>query len=239
MILTPVFPSASDPLDLEQPDAREHIAALYALPGPDWLRVNLIGSVSGSAAGVDGTSESLSNAVDRIILRTIRSLADVVVVGAASVRAEGYFVPRQGTLAIVSRSGDFTGHQIKGTTNSGSVVVLCPAGALEKAHSTIGMQAVTVIPVPDVGGTLSAAAILQTLRDLGFRSIVAEGGPTLATHLLVGGVVDELCLTTSPVLNGGSLPLFGTDRFDARELTLSQLLLDDNGATYARWRVLN
>jgi riboflavin biosynthesis pyrimidine reductase len=235
VILTPVFPTAASAIDLESSDARDRVAELYRPPREDWLRLNLIASVSGSATGPDGTSETLTNPADRLILGVIRSLSDVVVVGAASVRAEGYFVPRKGALAIVSRSGDFSGHRIRDTGAHGTVLILCPSAATDRARDTIGLADVTVVPVPDSNGSLAADAIVASLRTAGYRSIVAEGGPALATHLLLGGVVDELCLTTSPVLNGGQLPTFGADEFDDRPLDLSQLLIDADGFSYARW----
>jgi riboflavin biosynthesis pyrimidine reductase len=235
VILTPVFPTAANPIDLESTDARDRVTELYRPQREDWLRLNLIASVSGSATGPDGTSETLTTTADRLILGVIRALSDVVVVGAASVRAEGYFVPRRGALAVVSRSGDFSGHRIKDSGAHGTVLILCPAAVADRARETIGLAEVTIVPVPDVNGSLTADAIVASLRAAGYRSIVAEGGPGLATHLVLGGVVDELCLTTSPVLNGGKVPIFGADEFDGRSLELSQLLLDTDGFSYARW----
>ncbi|WP_181134458.1 dihydrofolate reductase family protein, partial [Rathayibacter sp. AY1D5] len=71
----------------------------------------MIASVTGSSTGSDGTSETLTNRVDRTILGVVREQADVVLVGAASVRAEGYRVPRRVPLAVVSASGDLAGHR--------------------------------------------------------------------------------------------------------------------------------
>ena len=235
MILTPVFPTAESPIDIFAADARERVTALYYLPRPDWVRINLITSLSGSAAGADGTSETLSNPVDRLILKAIRELSDVVVIGAASVRAEGYFVPKDGALAVVSRTGDFSGHHIRDTAKNGTLLILCPAAAAETASSTIGLPGVTIVPVPDVGGSLTAAGIIAALRARGYRSIVAEGGPDLATQLILGGVVDELSLTTSPVLNGGSLPVFGSRSFATHPVKMQQMLLDEAGFSYTRW----
>jgi riboflavin biosynthesis pyrimidine reductase len=223
------------PIDIFAAGARERVAALYYLPREDWVRINLITSLSGSAAGADGTSETLSNPVDRLILKVIRELSDVVVIGAASVRAEGYFVPKDGALAVVSRTGDFSGHHIRDTGKHGTLLILCPASAAETARSTIGLPGVTVVPVPDVGGSLTAAGIIAALRDRGYRSIVAEGGPDLATQLILGGVVNELSLTTSPVLNGGSLPVFGASSFPTHPVKMQQLLFDEAGFSYTRW----
>jgi riboflavin biosynthesis pyrimidine reductase len=242
VILSPVFPSVGEPIDLDAADARDQIVERYRTPREDWVRLNLIASVSGSATGSDGTSETLSSPTDRLVLKAIRSVADVVLVGAASVRAEGYFVPKNGVLAVVSRSGDFSGHRIKARAlddveNPGKLLILCPARAADRARESIGLAGATIVPVADVDGSLTAEAILTALRALGYRSIVAEGGPTLATGLVLGGVVDELCLTTSPVLNGGELPVFGQRAFAQHPLTLDQLLTDSDGFTYARWRL--
>ena len=105
MIVRRLFPDSGEPIALDAADARARLLELYQLAGTDTLRINLISSVSGSAAGGDDTSETLTNAADRKILGVIRRDSDVVLVGAASVRAEGYQLPRTAPLAIVTSSG--------------------------------------------------------------------------------------------------------------------------------------
>ncbi len=235
MIVRRVFPTAGEPIDLDVPDARDLLTALYEPSRPGQVRLNLIGSVSGSATGSDGTSESLTNSADRMILKAIRSLADIVVVGATTVRREGYFIPRSGALAVVTRSGDLSQHRLKGTSGAGTLVILCPAAAVEAVTATAPVADARIVVVADSDRLLGATSIVDALRHEGYASIVAEGGPQLARLFITGGVVDELCLTTSPVLNGGVLPLFGPGEFAEHPLALSQLLVDDGGATYARW----
>ncbi|MDQ1529297.1 MAG: hypothetical protein QOH77_1087, partial [Actinomycetota bacterium] len=222
---------------LDGADARDRLTELYRPPAEDWLRLNLVGSVSGSATGSDGTSETLTNPADRLLLGVIRMLADVVLVGAQSVRAEGYFVPRRAALAIVTSSGDLTGHRITSTGQRGPLLVLCPASAEKRARETIGDENAKVIVVADEAGSLAAADIVAALRDAGLRSIVSEGGPHLAARLLHGGVVDELCLSTSPVLNGANIPLFGSSEFAGRALSLRSLMVDSASGVYARWAI--
>ena len=237
MILTPVYPTPGKPVDLSAEDAREQLAALYALPRRDWVRINLIGSVSGSAAGSDGTSETLTNPADRALLKAIRSLADMVVVGAASVRAEGYYIPRHAELAVVTGTGDLGSHLVTSTGARASFFVLCPAGAVEKARETTAAADAQIIVVPDENGRMTAGAIVASLREAGFHSIVCEGGPSLASQFVRAGVVDEVCLTTSPILNGASSPLFGGHEFADIPVTLSSLLVDDASGVYARWSI--
>jgi riboflavin biosynthesis pyrimidine reductase len=237
VILSRVFPGDAVRVDLDAADSRELLSGLYRPPRADWLRLNLIASVSGSATGSDGTSETLTNAADRKLLGVIRSLADVVLVGAASVRAEGYFVPRRAALAVVTSSGDLSGHRITSTGERGPLLVLCPATSVDKVRSTVRSADARILAVPDTDGFLAATDIVSALRSAGFSSIVSEGGPVLAAHLLHGGVVDELCLSTSPTLNGASIPVFGSAEFANRALRLDQLMVDDASGVYARWLI--
>lgn len=237
MILTRVVPSTVDAerIDLGADSAPRALAALYAAPRPDWLRLNLVSSVNGSAAGVDGTSDSLTTRTDRAILRAVRALADVVLVGAASVRAEGYHLPRSSRLAVLTGTGDLDGHKVSGDIESGRLLVICPAAAAVRAEATLGGVAAEIIVVDDVGGRIAPADVIAQLRGRGLAHIVCEGGPSLAGQLLDAGLVDELCLSTGPVITTAQLPLFGGSGVAERRLELSQLLVDDSSGLYARW----
>jgi riboflavin biosynthesis pyrimidine reductase len=235
VILRRVLPQADVTVDLDEADARAQVAELYRPPRAEWFRLNLIGTISGAATGPDGTSESITNPVDRVILNVIRSLADVVLIGAASVRKEGYFVPRRAALAVVTRSGDLAGHRITSGADRGPLLVLCPKAAAALAAETVGDSDARILTLPDSDGYLASAEIVMALRGAGYASIVAEGGPDLAARLARDGVADELCLTTSPQLSIADVPLFGPLGETPIPLTLSQLLVDDGGATYARW----
>lgn len=237
MIVRRLFPEAGEPIELEASDARARLSELYGLPGLDTLRINLVASVSGSAVGADDTSETLTNRADRKILGVIRRDSDVVLVGAASVRAEGYQLPRTAPLAIVTSTGDFGGHRLTLDPDRFAPLVLCPASAADTALD--GLPGAEAVVVPDCGGRMSATDILSALRARGLRRVVCEGGPSLAGQLLDAGLVDELCLSTSPTVGGASLPMFGSAPLSAHRLELVQLLADDTSTLFARWRVLN
>ncbi|MHB1171647.1 MAG: dihydrofolate reductase family protein, partial [Lacisediminihabitans sp.] len=68
MTLARIYPASAEVIGLDAPDGRERLSELYRPERASWLRVNLIASVSGSAAGGDGTSETLTNRVDRTLL---------------------------------------------------------------------------------------------------------------------------------------------------------------------------
>lgn len=233
MTLTRLLPGPTEVFALEN-QWRETLAALYETPQELWLRINLIASVNGNAAGADGTSHELSNSTDRRILGAIRRLSDVVVVGASSVRKEGYFLPTSAPLAIITGSGDLTGHQIPSDVDETRVIVLCPPEARETLARSLGGTLVTVVTLP--GPRMNVVAIVEALRARGYDSIVCEGGPSLAAQFLDACVVDEVCLSTSPLLNNTNVPVF-QGLSHSKRLRLTQLLVDPGSVLYARWQV--
>ena len=85
---------------------------------------------------------------------------------------------------------------------------------------------------------MSAIDIVSALQARGLRRIVCEGGPSLAAQMLDSGLADELCLSTSPIVGGVFLPVFGNTEISSHRLELAQLLVDDTSTLYARWRIL-
>ena len=232
-MLTQLVPTAAPrPFDPFADDGLAQLHEAYEPPAPDWFRINLITSITGSAAGSDGTSETLTNRTDRRILGVVRRQSDIVLVGAQSVRAEGYRIPKTTTLGVVTGSGDLTGHRIE-AAETARLVILCPEGARAKAAASLpGAQ---IVGVPDAGGRMTPRDVLDATRALGNRSIVCEGGPSLAAQFAAAGLVDEVCVTTSPQITGTTLPSFAETAFTPIPARLERLLVDDSSALYARW----
>jgi riboflavin biosynthesis pyrimidine reductase len=240
VILTRVFAASRDgveeTVDLESEGSRERLLDWYRPERADWLRLNLVTTLSGSAAGPDGTSESITSRTDRRILGVIRQLADVVLVGAGTVRAEGYQLPKRAALAIVTSSGNLGGHRLPEDTPGDRIYVLCPAGGADRVRASLRVRDATVLELPDSADGLKPLRILESLRDVGLASVVCEGGPSLAGRLLAAGAVDELCLSQAPFLGGAAVRAFA-DAVELRRLELTQQLIDEASATYSRWRL--
>ncbi len=233
MSLRRLHPQPAEVVDLDADDSRDTLDRLYRPPTRRWVRVNLITSVNGDVAGSAGTSDELSSRVDRAILAAIRRAADVVVVGASSVRSEGFHVPRGGTLVVVTSTGDFGAHAPPAEPQ-GRLVVACPTSAAELVRSTLGDAPVDILPMPSTD-RVEIQPLVDELRSQGLESIVCEGGPSLVTQFLDASLVDELCLSTSPVLTSGAARISGPPGMTG--LHLDQLLSDDDGGLYARWAV--
>lgn len=226
MILERLYPGPTETID---GDDRDRLLELYRPPRTEWLRLNLVASVTGSAKGSDGTSETLSNPADRRILGVIRELSDVVLIGANSLRTEAYLHPRRSRLAIVTFSGNLAGHRMPET----SPIVICPPAAVDRVHADL--PDAEIIELEPQGDALSAIAVVAALREAGLASIVCEGGPSLAAQLIDAGLTDEFCLATSPRVGGTPFPLTGPAAVAERAVTLTQLLRDESSGLYARW----
>ncbi|WP_454044038.1 dihydrofolate reductase family protein [Cellulosimicrobium sp. Marseille-Q8652] len=193
------------------PDPREDaLAALYAHDapsrGPATVRANMVTSIDGAAWGPDQRSGSINDEADWRVFRVLRALADVVLVGAGTARAEGYTAlgrPRglahlHGSpleLALVSRTGRVPERLAAADRPP---FLLTGAVGAATARSVLPDDRVVVVGEDEV----DLGAGLRALADRGLRRVLTEGGPTLLGDLLRADLVDELCLTTTPGVVG-------------------------------------
>jgi len=227
-----LVPDPFEEVDLDGEALEGWLHGRYDLPGERWLRLNLISALGGQLTGPSGSSNDLAAGIDRPLLKLLRSLCDVVLVGAASVRAEGYTIPRRAPLAVATVSGDLDGHVFPPDLPPGRLLVLCPPEAEERVRSSVG-RAAELLPID--GDPMAEPQLLTAaLRDHGLGRIVCEGGGALASRLIAAGLVDEFCHSLAPVvvspgapLTVGNVPLT-TGRLDG-------LLLDETDRLYARW----
>jgi 5-amino-6-(5-phosphoribosylamino)uracil reductase len=202
----------------------DELAEAYAYPGTvvggapvAWLRANMVSTLDG-AAQHDGKSQPISTAADMRIFGTLRGLTDVVVVGAETVRQEGYrpararaeFAERreaagQGpapAIAVVSASLELDFSLPLFTSPLVPTLILTGAAAAPDRIATAEKAGVRVVIAGDGVGVEPARAV-RALADLGFTRLLTEGGPRLLGQFVAAGVLDELCLTVSPMLTAG------------------------------------
>ncbi len=209
----------------------DDLARLYAAPRTPWLRVNMVSTLDGAATGSDGRSGGINDDADHRVFDTLRRLADCIVVGAGTARAEGYR-PARAPLVLVSRSGEVP--ELLRGAEPGRVRLATTATSpgLAEARDVLGAEHVWVLGTE----TVDLVALRDRLAAQGWRELLSEGGPGLLRDLLAAGVVDELCLTTVPRLLAGTGPrITAGEPVDVRlEPTL---LLEHEGTLLGRWRV--
>lgn len=188
-----LLPFPCDPVDL---------AALYGdLPPASarpTVRLNMIASIDGATA-VAGLSGGLGGPADQALFAVLRSQADVVLVAAGTVRAEHYG-PSEVPVAVISRSCrlDWDSPFFTAAITPPIVVTVAEAPMLERKRAA-DLAEVIIAGERDV----DLAAALGVLAGRGYARVLAEGGPSLNGQLAVAGLLDELCLTLSPLLAGG------------------------------------
>lgn len=222
-------------MHLLHPERRALSAAdlvdLYDRDDPH-LRAGFVASADGTVA-VDGTSAGLGSPADKAVFRALRAVADAVIVGAGTARDEDYGPVRYGESAaswraahgrssqapvvLVTRSG-----RVHERLRGGPLIVAAPPG-VDVAHD-------------DVIATVEPRELVAALHERGLLRLLCEGGPSLLTAMTAAGVVDELCLTTSPLVVGDGPHLLGA--VPTTGLELVSLVHDDPGVLLARWAVV-
>jgi riboflavin biosynthesis pyrimidine reductase len=196
------------------------------------VRLNMIASVDGATA-VAGVSGGLGGPADRRLFSVLRSLADAVLVAAGTVRAENYG-PATLPIAIVSRSCQLDWGSPLFTEARFRPVVVTVADAPAANRARAGEVADVVLAGTD---DVDLRVALAALAERGARSVLAEGGPSLNGQLAAAGLLDELCLTVSPVLVGGDAKriLHGAGAAVSPSLELCSVC-EDNGFVFLRLR---
>lgn len=211
--------------------AEEDLAAAYAPPaGADsWLRVNFVSTVDGAATGADGRTGSINTAADHRVFALLRRISDAVVVGAGTLREEGYGVTDRPLIAV-SRRADVPEKLRDAPTGSVLLATWAGADCLDQARSILGADQVLVTGERQ----MDLAAMRAQLVDRGLRRLLSEGGPHLFHSLLEAGVVDEVDLTVAPLLVAGGGPRITAG--EGLEVPLApKLLLEEDGTLLGRW----
>ena len=230
---------------------------VHAFYAADWteqagLRANFVSSVDG-AVSVDGLSRGLQTPGDNRVFAALRDLADVVLVGAGTARAEGYRTVRPAgerlrlrrefgfadalPLAVCSSALrlDPAGPMFTGAAPEARTIVLTHEAADPERRRALSK----VADVIDCGASaVEPLRAITALRDRGLTRILCEGGPHLLASLGYAGLLDELCLSITPLLAGP-----GPGRVSAgepwttgpRPFALAGLLEQD-GALFCRYR---
>ncbi len=213
-------------IDRLWPDPLDEVSdeELVSRPQGPWLRVNFISSVDG-AATVGGVSGGLGNDADKRSFELLRRVSDAVVVGAGTVRSEGYTalrvsdesvawriahgLPEHPVFVIVSGRLDLDPASPIFTDAPVTPVVVTTA-----RHDASAFEGLAhVIAAGDE--TVDVRLMVDALHARGLHVLLSEGGPSLFGSLLAAGAVNELRLTVSPLLVAGDSPRIARGPVDA------------------------
>lgn len=199
---------------------RADLLDLYAVPPGRWVRANFVSTLDGRATGPDGLSGTINSPADQVVFDALRAMADVVVVAAGTLRAEGYTrlstpAPWRGhratqgrtlhpPLVAVTGSGDLPERLLQERSDTGDLMVAVTRRTdpafVSALRERLGETAVMVCGADQV----DPRQLLDQLADRGLEQVLTEGGPRLLASWVDADVVDEVCLTLRPLLLGGA-----------------------------------
>ncbi|MEU0136282.1 pyrimidine reductase family protein [Streptomyces sp. NPDC006296] len=249
--LLPV-PDPNAPAAADREWTLDELADAYAYPadGRCRLRANMVSTLDG-AAQHDGRSQGISCAADMRVFGTLRGLADAIVVGAETARAEGYrparareaFAARRAAagqgpapaVAVVSASLDldfslplFVSPLVPTLVVTGSAA---PPDRIRAAR-----EAGAEVVIAGDGSAVDPARAVAELDRRGLRRLLTEGGPRLLGQFVAAGVLDELCLTLSPMLTAGDAQrIAGGPAVSVPERFSLVSLLEEEGFLFTRY----
>ena len=187
------------------------------------LRVNFIASIDGAATH-DGVSGPLNNVLDKQVFTALRMLSDVVIVGAGTVRDEGYGslrlpdhavewrvangLPEHPVFAIVTSHVNLRPDAAMFSDAPVRPIVVTHTRAVDAAADPYRQQRLQAIQLSAdlllCGETaVDPRTMVDCLAERGLPQMLSEGGPHLLGAFIEADVVDEMDLTIAPVLEGG------------------------------------
>lgn len=237
-----------------EPVDEDRLPQLYAYPENltrCWVRSNFISSLDGGAT-LDGKSGDLAGPGDRALFQVMRELADVVVVGAGTVRVENYGGAKMSAAArqarqargqaevppigIVTQSGRLERDMKVFTQTEVAPLVFTSADALPQTREQLGPAAEVIDASGPDAGAVDLPTVLSLLAGRGLLRVLTEGGPRLHGAFIDHGLLDELCLSLAPTLVGGQARGIATGLGQSpTAMRRVHLLADEAGYLYTRY----
>ena len=206
--IQPAIQPAIDPWDPTS------VESTYAWPDGLWLRANLVASPAGETVGSTGTSDDLTTSEDREVLRQIRADCDALIVGAASIRAEGWHLAPRGQTFVLS-------------TDKPLSWASCP----DPSRVTVW----TAASGEELTGTVRR--LVEHLVGTGYTSVLCEGGLSTVRALADEDLLNEVCVTVRGSTRAETRAAFLALLPEATACTAHRLMASSDGSTiFSLWR---
>jgi riboflavin biosynthesis pyrimidine reductase len=213
-----------------------------------WVRSNMITSLDG-AATVEGRAGGLAGPGDRALFKVMREVADVVLVGAGTVRAENYsgaqltVAARQRRhargqqelppIAVVTGTGALEPDSRLFTRTEIPPLIFTTTASVEATRRNLHGRAEVLDASTNDPIVVDPGAVLAELARRGLYRVLCEGGPTLLGDFVEHGLLDEFALTVAPMLiAGGASRVVTAPAAVTTRLRIAHLMTDEDGFVY-------
>jgi len=201
-----------------------------------FVRCKLAMSLDGRTAMASGESRWITGEAARHDVQLLRARSSAVVTGVATLLAddpslnvrlayhelpgvEGAEYLRQ-PLRVVLDTRLRTPPRARLLSLPGETLIVCGEGAAKESEDDLRAAGAEVLRLPQLGGRIDLARVLQALAGRSVNEVLIESGPTLAGSAMRAGLVDELVVYMAPHLMGdaarGLVRLPGVERMDQR-----------------------
>lgn len=180
-------------------------------------------TIDGRVAAADGTSRWITGAPAREDVHALRARCDAVLVGTGTLRTDdphlavrGSDLPRESQPLRVALDPRAELPLTARAVDAAAPTLVVVEEGVDAGRLTA--SGVDVLAVPRSGRGLDLRAVLVALAGRGARSVLLEGGPTLAGSALADDLVDEVVAYIAPALLGAGPSALG----DAGITTISE-----------------
>lgn len=244
VLLNRIYPR---PGEVEAADAVAHLdLGSRAAAERPYVVLNMVATLDGKAV-VHGTTRSLGGEADRLLFHGLRTQADAIMAGAGTVRVERYGRAVRSEELTARREAEGLDPNPPLVVVSGSLKLPTDLPVLQDPEARVVIATAAEHELEGVRAQVSyertgddLPLLLARLReDHGIRSILCEGGPTLNFFLLAAGLVDELFLSLSPQLVGGTSAVTIVGGRELPNHAGAELisLLESGGELFSRWKI--
>ncbi len=222
--------------DPQQSLSDDELRVAYGFPAQrPWVRGSMVSTLDGAMRGIDGHSGSISSAADKRVFNILRMTADVILVGAGTVRDEGYRPSRRPIAVVTSRLDLPLSLPLLSERTDQTPTTLVFTTAAAAAGAPPGLAAVAEV-VACGRDSVDLGCVVATLAERGLGAIHCEGGPRLLGSLAAAGLLDEVLLTLTPLLLGGPEHIVSVpDGLGVGRMRATQVLEED-GSVFVRAR---
>lgn len=178
-------------------------------------------TLDGRSAAADGTSRWITSAASRADVHALRATVDAVVVGSGTLRADDPHLAVRGDAAPGRARQPLrvvldTAARIPADArvlDAAAPTLLAVADDLDAETAAdlarrVGDRA-EVLPLPRTAEGLDLDALAKALHTRGVRSVLLEGGPTLAGAYAAAGLIDRVVGYLAPALLGAGPAALG------------------------------
>ena len=225
ILLELLYESPNAALSKLTPPLERSYGSGIGFAGPT-VYTNFVASLDGSVAlpEIPQSNKLISDGseADRFVMGLLRAFADVIVVGSGTLRGSptGTWSPARPHPDSASLFAEL--RRLRGAPESPELAILTGSGAIDERHPALAERAVILTStagaerlldrIPEAVEVMPLASaekieprvVLRALQERGHRLILFEAGPHTFGSFGAAGLIDELFLTVSPLLTGGS-----------------------------------